>query len=111
MNRCKCKVCGKTYRFGDRNSPCLINERWKEVVDFYNLSDYEKKASDLYADADPWLNENFVDKDEYHLYICSDCMEKALGRKILPEDLSTAKAKEEGRLYHNMEFEQYYFKS
>ena len=107
---CKCKVCGKRFEYGDKNSACLIDERWKEVVNFYNLGKYEKKASRLYSDADPWINENFVDKDEYHLYICSDCMEKALGRRILPTDLSTPKSKLEGMWYYNKEFEDSYFK-
>ena len=110
MSKCKCKVCGKRYEYGDRHSPCLIDEKWKEIVDFYNLGKYEKKAYKLLAIADPWLNEDFVDKDVYHLYICSDCMEKALGRKILPTDLSTASAKLEGRWYYNKEFEEFYFK-
>lgn len=111
MDNCKCKVCGKKYHYGDRNSPCLTDEKWKEVVDFYNLGEYEKKALELYFEVDPWLDEDFEDKDEYHLYICSDCMEKALGRKIIPTDLSTASAKKEGRWYYNKEFENYYFKS
>ena len=79
---CKCKVCGKQFEYGDENSPCLTDKKWKRVVNFYNLGLYEKKARKLYAKFDPWLDEDFVDKDEYHLYICSDCMEKALGRKI-----------------------------
>lgn len=107
---CKCKVCGKPFEYGDKNSPCLTNERWKQVVDFYNLGKYEKKASKLLSEADPWLNDDFVDEDKYHLYICSDCMEKALGRKILPTDLFTAEAKAKGRWYYNLEFENSYFK-
>lgn len=109
---CKCKVCNKTFEYGDEKSPCLTNEKWKEVVSYYGLLEYEKKASELYAEEDPWLNENFVDKDEYHLYICSDCMEKALGRKILPSDLFTPQAKTEGMLWHyNKAFEETYFKT
>ena len=107
---CKCKVCGKEFEYGDKNSPCLTDEKWKEVVNFYNLGAYEEKASELLAENDPWLNENFVDKDEYHLYICSDCMEKALGRKILQTDLSIPDAKAKGMWYYNFEFENSYFK-
>jgi len=106
---CKCKVCGKQFSYGDKNSPCLTDKKWRRIVNFYNLRNYEKKASKLYVKADPWLNENFVDKDEYHLYICSDCMEKALGRKILPSDLSTAQGKIDGMWYYNKEFEESYF--
>ena len=106
---CKCKVCGKSFVYGDKNSPCLTDEKWRRVVNFYNLSEYEKKASRLLDYADPWLNDDFVDKDEYHLYICSDCMEKALGRKILPTDLVETTAKARGMWYYNLEFEKAYF--
>ena len=111
MSECKCKVCGKTYEYGDKTSPCLKDKKWRRIVNFYNLRNYEIKASKLYNKADHWLNEDFVDKDEYHLYICSDCMEKALGRKILPSDLLTTQSKIDGGWYYNMEFEQYYFNS
>lgn len=117
---CRCKVCGKHFRYGDKESPCLTDERWKQVVDFYNLSKYEKKASRLYSKKfNEWEELNnydweklnsFQDKDEYHLYICYDCMEKAFGRKILPTDLSTTQAKLEGMWYYNKEFEENYFK-
>lgn len=107
---CKCKVCGKRFVYGDENSPCLVDEVWKKVVKYYNLENYEKKAERLHFEADPWLNENYEDKDEYHLYICSDCMEKALGRKLLMTDLSEAEAKSKGLWYYNYKFEKYYFK-
>lgn len=108
---CKCKVCGKIFEYGDKHSPCLTDKKWRKVVNFYNLGLYEKKAEKLYTKADAWLNEDFVDKDEYHLYICYDCMEKALGRKILPSDLYTARAKIEGMSwYYNKAFEESYFK-
>lgn len=108
---CKCKVCGKQFKYGDENSPCLTDKKWRRIVNFYNLRNYEIKASKLYTKADPLLNEDFVDKDEYHLYICSDCMENALGRKIMPTDLSTPKAKIDGfDWYYNKAFEEHYFK-
>ena len=49
------------------------------------------------------LDEDFVDKDEYHLYICSDCMEKALGRKLLKTDLIGE------NIQFNKDFENNYF--
>lgn len=117
---CKCKVCGKQFEYGDKNSPCLVDKKWMEIVDFYNLRDYEKKASLLHSiKLNEWeeLNDynweklsSFEDKDEYHLYICSDCMEKALGRKIIPSDLYEAEGKKMGMWHYNFEFEKYYFK-
>jgi hypothetical protein len=120
MLDCKCKVCGKEFRYGDENSPCLIDEKWEKVVNFYNLGDYEKKASMLHSEKfNEWeeLNDydwekldSFEEKDEYHLYICYNCMEKALGRKITHNDLPTPKAKTDGVWYYNKEFEENYFK-
>lgn len=107
---CRCKVCNKEFIYGDENSPCLIDKKWRKVVNFYNLNSYEKRAKKLYSKVDPWLDENFIDKDEYHLYICSDCMEKALGRKIMPTDLSTSQSKLDGGWYYNKAFEESYFK-
>ena len=117
---CKCKVCGKEFFYGDKTSPCLTDKKWRRIVNFYNLGLYEKKASKLYAknfhkweeiNNYDWETPNeFLDKDEYHLYICSDCMEKALGRKIMPSDLSTSDAKINGfEWYYNKEFEETYF--
>lgn len=121
MENCKCKVCGKEFWYGDENSPCLIDKKWRKIVNFYNLGLYEKKASKLYAknfhkweelNGYDWETPNeFIDKDEYHLYICSDCMERALGRKIMPSDLSTSKAKTDGLdWYYNKAFEEKHFK-
>lgn len=120
MGNCKCKVCGKEFWYGDENSPCLIDKKWRKIVNFYNLGLYEKKASKLYAknfnrweelNGYDWETPNeFIDKDEYHLYICSDCMENALGRKIMPSDLPTVDVKIDGEWYYNKAFEEKYFK-
>lgn len=44
MTKCICKNCGRKFLYGDCQSPMLNNKRWKEVVQFYGLSDYEKEA-------------------------------------------------------------------
>lgn len=106
MNDCKCKVCGKEFEYGDENSPMLTDKKWRRVVNFYNLKGYEERAKRLYTKYAPyptiWNAGEIEDRDEWHLYICSDCMEKALGRKILPSDLMTA-------VPFNKAFEDYYF--
>ena len=84
---CKCKVCGKQFVYGDKNSPMLNNNVWNNIVSFYNLNEYEHKAFELYRKVNFGFRKRFKDKDEYHLYICTDCMERALGRKLLKSDL------------------------
>ena len=102
--KCKCKVCGKEFYYGDKESPMLKNDVWNSIVRHYGLSEYEEKAFELYSKVNFGFRRKFRDKDEYHLYICSDCMEKALGRKILKSDLIG----EDVPL--NREFEETYFK-
>ena len=90
MGRCKCKVCGKELQYCGDNSPMLKNDIWNQIVDFYNLKEYEEEAFEAFIKAyKKWKRRKneFNDKDEYHLYLCTNCMEKALGRKILKSDL------------------------
>lgn len=102
---CKCKVCGKEIEYCGDNSPMLNDDIWKQVVDFYNLGNYEKEAFEVFMKAyKRWKRRSkFNDKDEYHLYICTDCMEKALGRKLLKTDLIGS------NVPFNEEFEKSYF--
>ena len=100
---CKCKVCNKTFVYGDKNSPMLKNEIWNDIVSFYNLNDYEEEAFQAYKRVNFGFRKRFIDKDKYHLYICSECMEKALGRKILKSDLIGE------NVPLNEEFEESYF--
>lgn len=67
MGKCKCKVCNKVYHYADENSPVLNEELWNRIVNHYALEDYSKKHS---------------------LYICSGCMESAIGRKLIGSDLA-----------------------
>lgn len=87
MNKCKCKICGKEFSYDGKESPMLNNETWKTIVEHYDLVEYENKAFDLYRKTNFGFRKNFKDDDKYHLYICSNCMEKALGRKLLKSDL------------------------
>lgn len=90
----KCKVCSKQFEYGDSESPMLTGEKWNEVVKFYGLEKFEKQA---------FFRSNFPIEDETaHLFICKDCMEDALGRKLTEEDLN-------GSLF-NYEFIVKYFK-
>lgn len=86
----KCKNCGKELKYCGDDSPMLKNDIWNHIVSFYNLESYEKNAfKDFMIAYKKWKrgNDKFNDKDEYHLYLCTDCMEKALGRKLLKSDL------------------------
>ena len=81
--KCKCKICNKSYMYGDKNSPMLIDKIWNSIVRFYKLEDFEKRS---------------------HLFICSDCMEKALDRHIKEDDLVDPKYP------FNDSFRKWYFK-
>ena len=100
---CKCKVCNKKFNYGDKNSPMLDNKIWNNIVNFYNLKEYEIKAENKFYNQYNGFRKNFKDKDEYHLYICIDCMEKALNRKLTKDDLIGI------NVPFNEEFEKWYF--
>lgn len=100
---CRCKVCNKSFIYGDKNSPMLNQEIWDNIVDFYNLRDYETEAYIRYSKQNFGFKKKFKDKDEYHLYLCIDCMEKALGRKLTRKDLIGE------NVPLNQEFEEWYF--
>lgn len=98
---CKCQVCGKRFAYCDEQSPMLKESVWNRIVNFYNLGEYEKEA-------DKRFHENYEISrgfsDDEHLFICYECMEKALGRKIEPSDLINI------GVPLNMAFEEMYFK-
>ena len=86
----RCKICGKELEYCGDDSPMLKETIWREIVRFYDLEEYEKEAFKLFMKAyNKWKRgrSKFNDKDEYHLYLCTDCMERALGRKLLKSDL------------------------
>ena len=102
---CKCQVCGKKFAYGDEQSPMLREDIWNSIVKFYNLEEYEKEADERF-------NENYEYRkligdrhsDDEHLYLCYECMEKALGRKLTIKDLINI------NVPLNMAFEKMYFK-
>lgn len=102
---CKCQVCGKRFAYGDEQSPMLKKEVWSRIVNFYNLGEYEKEADERFH-----INYEYRKQigkrhsDDEHLYLCYECMEKALGRKIEPSDLINI------GVPLNMAFEEMYFK-
>lgn len=64
-----CSACNKEFKSLELQSPMLSDKLWQEVMDFYSLNQPDR------------------DKGE-HVFICTDCMEKALGRKLTPDDLA-----------------------
>lgn len=99
---CKCKVCNKQFNYGDEQSPMFTNEIWERLLDFYGLKEYEHMARVLFNAN--WRNRKrkpFRDKDKYHCYLCYECAEKALGRKILPEDINDS--------MYNTAFRRFYY--
>lgn len=90
---CKCKVCDKTFHYMDEQSPMFANEIWWDLLDYYGLWRYEARAKILNMEAHyQWQQagkprNEFPIKDEYHCFICYECAEKALGRRLTLEDL------------------------
>ena len=99
---CKCQVCGKRFAYGDEQSPMLKNNVQNKIVKFYNLEEYE-------IEADRKFYKNYSKShgfyDDEHLFICYECMEKALGRRIEFSDLINI------GVPLNIAFEEMYFKN
>ena len=87
MSRCQCKVCGRKFIYGDCQSPMLKDKKWEEVVHFYGLENYEMEAHNKFIEHYYRSGLRAKHKDEEQLYLCYECMEKALGRKIKRTDL------------------------
>lgn len=105
---CKCKVCNREFRYGDGWSPMFTDKIWWDLLDFYNLWRYEAEAKSAFHEAiykyeRGSLLTPFVDKEEYHCDICYKCAEKALGRKLVPEDVNNS--------LFNESFKKIYFKT
>lgn len=109
----ECNTCGKKFEYGDRWSPMLKDKVWRKVLNEFSISreterrryrlfsklyDLQKEASIEEAAA---IGE-IINRPEFHVFICTDCMEKALGRKLTLEDTE--------RCPLNREFEKEYFK-
>lgn len=78
---------------------------WDKVVNFYSLVEYEKEAEERFYENYEYrkiIGHRY--SDDEHLFICYECMEKALGRKIEPPDLINI------GVPLNMAFEEMYFK-
>lgn len=103
MCKCICKNCGRYFLYGDCQSPMLSNKRWKEVVQFYNLSKYEKEAIERYDEHLLRAGWRAKEIENEHLYLCYKCIEEALGRKIRRSDLIGK------NIPINKDFEEMYF--
>lgn len=90
---CKCKVCNRQFHYGDEWSPMFTDKVWWDLLDFYNLWRYEAEAKAAFHKAwheykrGPRLTP-FANGENYHCYICYECAEKALGRKLTLEDIN-----------------------
>lgn len=104
---CRCKVCNKQFKYGDEQSPMFVDKIWRDLLDFYNLWRYEAEAESAFHHAYSKYKKGprfaaFCDKDEYHCYICYECAEKALGRKLTKDDINDS--------IFNEPFVKFYFK-
>lgn len=73
----KCRVCSKRFDYDGLYSPMLTDERWKDVYEHYGFTE----------------NDDSFENDD-SLYICLECMEKALGRELVREDVNDSQYNE-----------------
>lgn len=113
---CNCSICNKEFRYGDENSPMLKNSVWDSILEHYSLKEEEAEKEEVYSKlydvAENIIRSNLakeiiyevLDSKLLHTYICTDCMEKALGRRLTKADLIGE------NIPFNVKFEKEYFK-
>lgn len=113
---CNCSVCNKEFKYGDKNSPMLKNDVWDAVLKHYNLKEEEIEKEEIFyklyhvkehiikSKLAKDIIDGVLNSKLLHTYICTDCMEKALGRKLTKDDLIGE------NIPFNIEFEKEYFK-
>lgn len=113
---CNCSICNKEFEYGDENSPMLKNEIWDKILNHYGIKNEEREKARLYYKLwDLYYNDavktkkakkvlgEVLDSKYLHTYICTDCMEKAMGRKLSKDDMIGE------NVPFNEEFEKCYF--
>lgn len=81
---CYCSVCDRSFQYGDATSPVFTDDIWKFVVSYYNLNEHEKYAAEEFIK----LRGADLSNRNAHTFICVDCTEKALRRRLLLSDVT-----------------------
>lgn len=98
IDTARCTKCKTKFEYGDHMSPMFNEAIWKEIIEKAGLSEYEKIAKEKY---NKWNGNPSTDRYCYHTYICYECAEKLLGRKIRLSDLNNS--------WFNVPFLMFYF--
>lgn len=87
-----CTVCKKPMRYCGDDSVMLTDDKWNDVLTFYNLHQYEreaeKRANDFYSKKNRWGHIKIHAPENCHTFVCNDCIERALGRPIKRSDIN-----------------------
>lgn len=97
----KCTVCNKEFYYGDHNSPMFIDEVWNKIINYFKLTNFEKEAAKKFSSYHKGGGKDYY--PDHHVFICSECAEKALGREITDKDINDS--------LFNIPFREKYFKS
>lgn len=81
---CFCSVCDKSFQYGDATSPVFTDDIWNSVISHYNLAEHEKRAAEEFFK----LRGADLSDRNAHTFICVDCVEKALQRRLLLSDVT-----------------------
>ena len=97
----KCTVCNKEFYYGDHNSPMFIDELRNKIINYFKLTNFEKEAAKKFSSYYKGGGKDYY--PDHHVFICSECAEKALGREITDKDINDS--------LFNIPFREKYFKS
>ena len=91
----------KEFYYGDHNSPMFIDEVWNKIINYFKLTNFEKEAAKKFSSYYKGGGKDYY--PDHHVFICSECAEKALGREITDKDINDS--------LFNIPFREKYFKS
>lgn len=88
----RCSVCGDPIDYDSRDSVMLKDGLWRLVLDRYGITTADERESsrrkmEFYRKCDLWGGYNGKRPENTYIFVCNRCIEKALGRKIRPEDI------------------------
>ncbi|WP_370841529.1 hypothetical protein [Gemmiger formicilis] len=79
----------------------FIDEVWNKIINYFKLTNFEKEAAKKFSSYYKGGGKDYY--PDHHVFICSECAEKALDREITDKDINDS--------LFNIPFREKYFKS
>ena len=89
-----CNVCKRHIEYDSRDSVMLTDANWNKVIRYYGLTRREKE---IMSNKIEWIDIcsrrggiRMEPDYEINMFVCNECMEKALGHKLRKSDMNNS---------------------